>query len=80
MILTNYPAKVLNLSSHLEMFLMVVGVLEKYLISFNVDLEASLKVINFACELACNIINKNTYFLLTNIHGTKYLEVRQKDN
>lgn len=51
MVLTNYPAKVLNLSSRLEMFLMVVGVLEKYLISFNVDLEASLKFLTLHVNL-----------------------------
>lgn len=78
MVLTNYPAKVLNLSSHLEVPLMVVGIRKKYLISFKVDLETSLKFITL--HVTCNIINKNNYFLLTKMHGTKYLEVRHKDN
>ena len=51
MVLTNYPAKVLNLSSHLEMPLMVVEVRKKYLISFKVDLETSLKFITLHVNL-----------------------------
>ena len=51
MVLTNYAAKVLNLSSHLEMPLMVVGVRKKYLISFKVDLETSLKFITLHVNL-----------------------------
>ena len=59
--------------------LMVVGVRKKYLISFKVDLETSLKFITLHVNLHV-IINKNNYFLLTKMHGTKYLEVRHKDN